>query len=59
MLSENSGHGVRTTQRANALIRPGSSAPVATNPPYRATPTWWKTKSVWASRPELPKNVEM
>src|SRR6516225_2515010 len=44
MLSENSGQGVRTTHRTNALIRPGSAASVATNPPYRATPTWRKTK---------------
>src|SRR6201997_2854591 len=58
MLSENSGHGVRTTQRTNALIRPGSAAWVATNPPYRATPTSRKTKCVSASRPELPKGPE-
>src|SRR6516162_1242502 len=44
MLSENRGQGVRTTHRTNALIRPGSAASVATNPPYRATPTWRKTK---------------
>src|ERR1700724_311918 len=55
MLSENSGHGVRTTQRTNALIRPGSAAWVATNPPYRATRTSRKTKCITASRPELPK----
>src|ERR1700758_1737543 len=58
MLSENSGHGVRTTQRTNALIRPGSAAWVATNPPYRATPTSRKPKCVSASRPELPKGPE-
>src|SRR5215472_1441183 len=44
MLSENSGHGVRTTHRTNALIRPGGAASVATNPPYRAGRTWRKRK---------------
>src|SRR5437588_7592808 len=35
--------GVRTTHRTNTLIRPGSSAVVATDPPYRAAGTWRKT----------------
>ncbi|GFG66026.1 hypothetical protein MKUB_35160 [Mycobacterium kubicae] len=39
MLSENTGHGVRTTHRTNALIRPGSAAAEFTNPPYRAAVT--------------------
>ena len=39
MLSENTGHGVRTTQRTNPLIRPGSAAAVVTSPPYRSPVT--------------------
>jgi hypothetical protein len=39
MLSQNSGHGVRTTHRANPLIRPGSAATVVTSPPYRSAVT--------------------
>ena len=38
-LSENTGHGVRTTHRTNALIRPGSAPALLTNPPYRSAGT--------------------
>ncbi|OOK72912.1 hypothetical protein BZL29_4992 [Mycobacterium kansasii] len=46
MLSENTGHGVRTTHRANALIRPGNAATVATSPPYPAVVTGRKLTAV-------------
>jgi hypothetical protein len=35
MLNENTGHGVRTNQRRNPLIRPLSATVVLTRPPYR------------------------
>ena len=57
MLSENTGHGVRTTHRTNALIRPGSAAGVATNPPYRSAATCRKLQVASAS-PPMSRNAE-
>jgi hypothetical protein len=39
MPSENTGHGVRATQRTNALIRPGVAGSVLTRSPYRSRVT--------------------
>jgi hypothetical protein len=39
LLSENTGHGVRASQRINPLIRPLSATSVLTCPPYRAAGT--------------------
>ena len=36
MPSENTGHGVRATQRTNPLTRPGAAAGVLTCSPYRS-----------------------
>src|SRR6185437_15191724 len=58
MLSENTGHGVRTTHRTNPLIRPGSAAWVATEPPYRSAVTCRKLKTARASRPLATKDAE-
>src|SRR5271166_993031 len=59
MLSEKTGHGVRTTHRTNPLIRPGSPAAwVATNPPYRAAGTCRKPTSAWASCRKLRKRAK-
>ena len=39
MPSENTGHGVRATQRMNPLIRPGVAGSVLTRSPYRSRVT--------------------
>jgi hypothetical protein len=58
MLRENSGHGVRITQRTNALIRPGSAAAVVTNPPYRSPVTLRKLNSDLGTSPWLRDDDE-
>ena len=50
MPSENTGHGVRATQRTNPLTRPGVVEAVLTSPPYRSrAPDLNLDEALWIS----------